>query len=301
MNLILFYTLLSLSAQSAVVTKANFDPALLKQVDQCKTHSNLFPTVYLLKQWHLPPQTNTRIPSKENASLPQTANQEQIYNQLSTWVKEGVVDTVIAEGCEGEIDSQFKEVFQGWSFQDLEKRSKEPDYSRILAHPVVKLEAKYGAQVRSLCGDNSLEIKNSQLALSDARAAVGYYSRLNQFKDKPELLKPYLEGARQVYTLPETASVSLALKTVAEDFKKSWTRFEDSSHQRNLAFSEKAASASTKKPIPLVIGGLHVRDLKKALERKKLNCVIFEPLAYQNDEETMQDNLKKVMNEMKVK
>ncbi len=279
-------------ALNAQAEKSAFDAKLLKKVDTCAPQAANAPTVYLVKQWHLPPQANTKTPSKGVTTLPQAVNQEQIYQQLIAWVESAQIDTMIAEGCEGEITPQFKEVFQGWSYSDLEARAKDADYAKILAHAVVKAEVKSTDKVSSFCGDSLSEIKRSQAALSDARAAVGYFSRLSEHRDHPEKLKPYLEGVREVYSLPKDASVTVALKAVANDLKKSLDQFQKSTHERDLAFVRKINQVKSNKPIALVIGGLHAQDLKAIFGEKKINCLIFEPLAYQNDEEAMRETLK---------
>ena len=72
-------------------------------------------------------------------------------------------------------------------------------------------------------------------------------------------------------------------------------RFSDSTHERNLSFTRKINQAKTSKPVVLVIGGLHANDLKQVFESKKMNCVILEPMAYQNDEESLNQNLQKII------
>ena len=273
----------------------SFNPKLIKKVDVCTNVADgKAPIVYVLKQWHLPPSVDTKTnpPAKP---LPQTKNQTQIYDQLSEWVRSGSIDTAVAEGCEGELGPKMKEAFQGWSYSDLEAHVNDKNYSEILAHPVLKLQAKFPKDVHSICGDSLSEIKRSQLALSDARADVGYFARLSENLDQPAKLKPYLDGAIEAYHLPEKTTGVEALKEVARDLKKSLDLFQDSTHERDLSFVRKINTADSKKPAVLVVGGLHAEDLKEILEKKKMNCVIFEPLAYQNDEEALSRKLKEAL------
>jgi hypothetical protein len=272
----------------------SFNPKLVHVVDQCAVSTQKSPTVYLVKQWHLAPNTNTKL-NPPVKPLPQTKNQTQIYDQLGEWVQNGVLDTAIAEGCEGEVGPKLKEAFQGWTYEDLTKHVNDKNYSELLAHPVLKFQAKYSSKAKSYCGDSLSEIKRSQVALSDARADVGYFGRLSENQDKPEKLKPYLDGVIEMYHLRANSGYTDALKAVAIDLKKSLDIFQDSTHERDLAFIRKINTVDSPKPTVLVVGGLHAQDLKDSLEKKKMNCVIFEPLAYQNDEEAMSKKLKSLL------
>jgi hypothetical protein len=269
----------------------SFNPKLIKKIDSCALVNNAkTPTVYVLKQWHLPPSVNT----KENPvskSLPQTKNQTQIFDQLSEWTEKSDIDTAIAEGCEGSIDSKMKEVFQGWSYADLEVAKTQKDFDSILSHPVVKLKVRY-PNVNAVCGDSLSEIKKSQLALSDSRADVGYLARLSENKNQPASLTPYLESVVEAYHLRPDVTLADAQKALSTDLKKSLSIFQDSTHERDLSFIRKVNTLASQKPSVIVIGGLHASDLKQILEDKKMNCTIFEPLAYQNDEEALSKQLK---------
>jgi hypothetical protein len=274
------------------VSALSFNPKWVKEVDHCtKTPENTNPEIIILKQWHLIPSANTKNPPKEAKPFPQAQNQIEIYGQVSEWVNHGEVDTVIAEGCEGKIDSSTKEAYQGWNFSDLVAKSKDSKYSEILAHPVMKLKVKY-PNLNAICGDNLAEIKKSQLALSDARADVGYETRLTENKEDPKKLKIYLEGAREAYSLPKDASVEDVIKAVKNDLKASIQHFQDSTHARDLSFVKAMTHSDSKKPVVMVVGGIHAEDLKKILNESKLNCTVVAPISYQNDEEGMTDKLK---------
>jgi hypothetical protein len=268
----------------------SFNPKFLKQVGTCTPGSERSPTVYVVKQWHLAPTVNTKTnpPAKP---LPQTANQTEIYNQLSEWVKNGTIDTAIAEGCEGEVGPSLKDAFQGWSYSDLQAHVTDKNYPELLAHPVLKLQAKYPKQAKSFCGDNVTEIKKAQLAMSDARADVGYAARLEEYENNPAKLKPYLEGVISVYQLKSTTTEKEAELAVSADLKKSMETFQATLHTRDLSFAQKIETVNSPKPTALVIGGLHTQDLKAVFESKKMNCVIFEPVSYNSDEELLSKKL----------
>ena len=269
---------------------------LIHSVDTCAPVADAKkPAVVIIKQWHLPPSVNTKTAAPGRAPLPQAKNQKEIYEQLSAWVKSSSIDAVIAEGCEGEITPKFKDVFQGWSYADLDARKNDKDYPAILSHAVVKLKVSYPDQVKALCGDSLNEIKKSQVALSDSRADVGYFSKLSENQNNPAKLKPFMDGVIEAYKLKSDATVLDAEKALALDLKSSLTRFQDSTHERDLSFVRKVSLADSQKPVVIVIGGLHAQDLKQILEDKKMNCVIAEPVSYQNDEEAMNSKLKSLV------
>jgi hypothetical protein len=277
----------------------SFNPKLIKKVDQCaEVKDKTAPSVFVIKQWHLTPGANTHTGPK--VVLPQAENQKQIYQQLGDWESHHEASAILAEGCEGEVNAEMKEVFQGWSFHDLESEYKmhPKDFSGVLAHPVVMTKVSH-PEARVFCGDNLSEIKKSQLALSDARADVGYLTRLNEKKDQPELLKPYLNDVIDLYHLKKDATIADAQKALVSDLKATLTIFQSSTHLRDQSFVNEAlklsqAKESAQKPVVIVIGGLHASDLKADLEAKQLNCTVFEPLAYHNDEEALAARLKEL-------
>ena len=78
--------------------------APLKKVADCRNGQG-DKHVLVVKQWHLPPTTVTKG-FKEK--YPQEMNQTEIFNALEERIKKKKLDLVIAEGCEGEIDENFK-------------------------------------------------------------------------------------------------------------------------------------------------------------------------------------------------
>ena len=268
----------------------SFNPKLIKKVGECSGAADGQQSIYLLKQWHLPPSVNTKAEALGTAH-PQKENQTQIYDQLSEWVKAGSIDRILAEGCEGDL-TQLKEAYQGWTLRDLKSHANESKFNEILSHPVLKIFAKYQSSVSAYCGDNLTEIKKSQLALSDARADIGYYSRLEQYRKDPAKLKPYLDGVTETYHLKKETKVEDALFALKLDLKASIKQFQTSTHERDLSFLKSLPKRDlSKKPTIVVIGGLHTQDLKQIFEENKLPCLIFEPLSYQNDEEAMLNKL----------
>ena len=269
----------------------------LKEVGECLHPKPNTPTVYIIKQWHLASNVNTHDQTKQ--LIPQAANQAQIYRQLEEWLQQKKIDTVIAEGCEGEIDATstppFKTVFNGWSMDELKKKASDPGFADIATHAVVKLEAKYGTSVRSLCGDSEAEMKNTEIALSDARGDAGYLGRLMQNQKDPQAqaAKTYLEGTIDALKLKPQTTVPEAIAALKKDLKKVIQQFLEADHRRNEKAVEVALKAQTQLPIPIVFGGLHGNDLKKLLEKKGAHCKVFEPVSYQNQEEKFMTELQK--------
>ena len=132
--------------------------------------------VYIIKQWHLSPNESTTDILKSK-SLPQFDNQIDIYNKSIKLIKKNS-KTIIAEGCEGEIDHEFKLKFNGWGMSDLIERKDLSDFDDILAPVPMKLKAKFGKKLRVVCGDNDELIKKNNLAFSDTKAYSGFFQRL---------------------------------------------------------------------------------------------------------------------------
>lgn len=262
---------------------------LLKKIEACKATSSPI-HVWLVKQWHLSPGVDTHM---HRDLKPKAApNQREIYDQLAAWVQQKKVDTVLAEGCEGEITEAFKPVFNGWSYADLVAQASLSGYDAIPTHAVVKLEAKMTDQVLSMCADDLSEVKKGQLALSDMRGDAGFLSRLQQYRDNPHLAEFYLDGVKDSFHLKKRPTVSDALRLVKIDLKKSFQKFQSSLQTRDRKVIRTILAQKTQKPIVVVFGGLHANDLKAQMEKQKLNCEIYEPLHYANDEEQLLDRLK---------
>lgn len=264
-------------------------PDLLKKIESCTQTSSPI-HVWLVKQWHLSPSVDTH--AHRDLKPKAAPNQREIYDQLAAWVQQKKVDTVLAEGCEGEITEAFKPVFNGWSYSDLAAQVSLSGFDAIPTHAVVKLEAKMTDQVLSMCADDLNEVKKGQLALSDMRGDAGFLSRLQQYRDNPHMAEFYLDGVKDSFHLKKRPTVSNALRLVKDDLKKSFQKFQNSLQARDRKVIRTILSQKTKKPIVVVFGGLHADDLKSQMEKQKLNCKIYEPLHYANDEEKLMDELK---------
>ena len=105
---------------------------LLKKVGQCSPQKSA-KTVYLVKQWHLAPDVDTTN-LDTGKKQPQYQNQFEIFSAISQMITEKKIDTTVAEGCEGVMDSKSKESFNGWTFEKLAKEINDPKYPSILTH-----------------------------------------------------------------------------------------------------------------------------------------------------------------------
>ena len=75
--------------------------------------------IYLFKQWHVAPRIDTK--NKPNGDYPQKENQLAIYRSLISLINKNKVDTVVAEGCEGEVTIDFPTRFNGWTISDIRR------------------------------------------------------------------------------------------------------------------------------------------------------------------------------------
>lgn len=283
----LLLTLLLLTASSHAADS-------LKKVSACKTTASV-KTVYFVKQWHLNAGDNTKT-QPDLKKYPQAQNQQEIYQMLFEWIAAKKIDTVIAEGCEGEMNASFKPAFNGWTYADLNKISKKPEYSSIATHVGLKAEARFGDQVRTICADDAAKIKEGLVALSDMRGDLGYWMRLKQHVADPARAKPYLDGVVEMFKLKPTTTVAEAIEVVRTDLKKAFVTFTASLQARNQKVIEQVKAEKSNKPIVVVYGGLHIDQLKELAEKENLNCEVFEPLHYDNQESKLMEDFKAAIN-----
>ncbi len=242
--------------------------------------------VRIIKQWHLPPTTITKG-FKEK--YPQETNQTDIYKQLNELVKKKKLQVLMAEGCEGEINQEFKLKFNGWDYASLKKISQTKTFSRILTHVPLKLAARHGAKLRTLCGDNEKLIQEGNLRISNLRGWLGFWSRLTENNTDHDRLKMYAEAAADLLKLPRTTKVEKLLAIIKSNMKSDLDAFLKSLRERNEGFV-KLAKDTDFTAAAIVIGGLHAEDLRTKLQDAKFNCDVFEPAGYQPaDEKLIQD------------
>src|SRR4051794_28584813 len=110
--LILLGLLLTSSAHASSVPQVN--PLWGKETFQCHAKDAAgAKRVWIFKQWHPAPEVNTRDLTKAKA-LPQRENLEFIYRQLDSWIRDGKLGALVAEGCSGEITPASNLRVNGW-------------------------------------------------------------------------------------------------------------------------------------------------------------------------------------------
>lgn len=263
------------------VAKPSLNDSLGKQTQTCEPKSQSSKKhVWIFQQWHLSPSVNTqKNPEKKH---PQQENQTAIYTQIDQWVSQGLIDLVLAEGCEGEINHQFSKVFNGWSMKGLKSKSKTPQFKEIISHVPMKLEAKYQAKLKTVCADDDSLIKKQNLALSDARGALGFLTRIDQYKNNPQKSKGYLEGVRDVYQLSSIPSPKTASQILIKKIRASIKGFKNIIHLRNKKAVEIIQTSKESEQV-LVIGGIHAHGLVAQLEKLNMACTVVEPRGFRND------------------
>lgn len=258
-------------------------PSLGKITQRCKPiDGGRF--VLLLKQWQLGSSVDTReLPASQ--PIPQRANQIALYRMLDQWIATKRLKNLVSEGCEGVLDDRTRTKLQGWSVSDLKIRVASPSYAEIMTSPVFKAEAKYGKDVHSQCGDTEEGIREADLASSDARGAAGFLGRLEEFKDRPERAKTYLDGVVQVYKMPTSTSMPQAVSRLRAELKSALERVAKANVTRDLKMVEALSSLPEPHPAALVVDGAHVPRLIQEFQRLKWNCAIVEPAGYRRDSE----------------
>lgn len=224
--------------------------------------------VILVPQWHLPSNLNTRF---SKAQLPQDRSQNAIYQELSSWIDLNYSKIFIIEGCEGVLNSDLS--FNGWTLQQLKQAE---SIDPIQTHVGLKLLAKFNSKIRVECGDNQDLIKEHQLSLSNIRGLAGYKIRLAQANLSKLNRDSYLASAKQALNLPAASNEKKVLKKIDTDLALEINNFENLLKQRNQAFLAKIKNLQGRKVI--IIGALHIEDLKSSLDAGKIPYAVWRPL-----------------------
>lgn len=262
-----------------------------KTIHTCKAAKADVPTVHFFKQWHLSSGVNTR---ENQSQFPQTRNLESIFLQLDQWVKNRKITAVVAEGCTGTLDhtSDFK--VNGWTIRELVKSSSKTGFAKIPTSVPMKIEARFGSGIITLCGDEAELVREQLLAFSDAIADAKYLSKIVPNRKDPEKIRSYLDDVTGFLKIPKDTSVDGVIASLKEDFQKTLIRVQAAIDNRNRNLVSTIVS-SQKKQIAVVYGGMHAEGVKTLLEEKGMNCRIIEPVGYQNDEAELLKQLSKAV------
>jgi hypothetical protein len=216
----------------------------------------------------------------------QEKNQSAIYLALADKIKNKKLDLVIAEGCEGEINDQFTGVYNGWDLPSLKGQAQRKGFDRILTLVPMKLEARYGEKVQTVCGDNEQLIQEGNLRLSNMRGWVGFLEQLSEPGSDEEKRKNFASAAAAL--LKESAETPAAelIPKIKEKLGVELEAFTKSLSDRNDGMV-KALEGKTFKAAAIVIGGLHADDLKSKLEAAGFSCEVDEPSGYRREDEEL--------------
>jgi len=293
---IIFLTLnLTQLIQNVIAGELKINPKFSKITEKCKNKKHTGRTVYFFKQWHLASSINTK---EKQDSSPQEQNLEAIYLQLNEWVKSKSINTIVAEGCTGTIESNSDYKVNGWRVSDLEKIKYKPGFQKIGTSVPLKIEAKYGNGIQTICGDDTALVKEQLLAFSDASADVKYLSKILENKNNPSLIRSYLDDVIQFLKLPKSASVNEIIQALKNDFNQTINRVQDAISKRNKNLV-KIITSNNETNIAVVFGGMHAEGVKQLLEEQNFNCHIIEPEGYKNDEDELLNDLSKAVNKIK--
>ncbi|MAZ47158.1 MAG: hypothetical protein CME65_01260 [Halobacteriovoraceae bacterium] len=247
-------------------------------ISSCSSEKN---RVVLIKQWHLTPQTKT-LNIEKAMQIPQFENQKDIYLKLVKLKQENKLDLVIAEGCEGELSENFDEIYNGWNLKSLKANLKSSQYENILAPIPMKLKARF-SKLKVLCGDNLNLVKKHLKSASDMRGFFGFYQKLTELKQvgDEERFSLYQRKLKEVY--PDLGPDHDPIKFSKSGVINSLGEFERLLKERNKNFEKIILENIERDPV-VIIGGLHVEDLKQRLENKSIEVEVIVPAGYRDDE-----------------
>lgn len=266
------------------------DPTFGKISASCQKSSSP-KHVWLFKQWHLGPKVNTFL-NQDFSKLDQERNQTAIYLQIAKWIETNQVDLVLAEGCqENELTEKSSIAINGWNISQLKKVALDNNFSQIVSSVPLKLEAKFASKVKTVCGDDLALIEKNGLAFSDARAAIGFLSRINQYKGEDKSLTRYLEAAREAYKLSSKTKKDAIVKHIVGKLKAAVVAIEKATNDRNQILIRKIILEKNKEQT-VVYGGIHAEGIVRGLEENQINCDVVTPVGYQDSETELLTTLK---------
>ena len=242
--------------------------------------------VILMKQWHLDSKTNT-VNITKSKELPQFANQYSLYKKIESYLVEDKNTVVLAEGCSNKkINHHFKQQFNGWTVSLLKEKLADKNFEYILAPIPMKIAAKF-PDVEVICSDSEKLIKENLLAFSELKGHINFYLKFKSSKGTKRYTQ-FIEAYRELYpkeNINDYEGHALA-KSLA--FLNS---FEEKLYQRNDYFIDKIKQYKKDKNVIVVIGGLHVEDLKSRLTFGE----VYTPEGYVDQDRELIQSFKRVL------
>ena len=246
------------------------------------------PTI-IVSQWHPLAGFSSK---QDRRPPPQAENQIAIYYQLSAWIDEGHLQTVIAEGCEGEIDDSFEDAFNGWTLKEL-KDLPPGKLDTLITHVGLKMKAKYGDKVRVVCGDDSSLVVKHMLVLSDLRGLSSFAVRISQLGNEPAKRDEYLKQLRTVLKLPETAGENDVYEKLMASLRAKMGEFEELVNERNEVFVKTIKKAPGRSAV--VVGAIHVPGIESKLRSEKIDFATYQPTGLRAEDRDLLEKLKELL------
>ena len=251
-------------------------------------------TVYIIKQWNLPATTVTRGFKEKYV---QEKNISAIYQDLVDKIKKKKFDLVVAEGCEGEINSEFSQTFNGWDLETLKKESHLKNYDRVITNIPLKIEARFGDKIHAICGDSLKQIQEGNVRVSNLRGWMGFWERLkNSPKESghDENLKLYAEAAADLLKISRTTPLAEIRKQIQAQIKSELESFKVSLTERGGAFA-KVLHDQDFTNAAVIVSGIQASNVKSKIEEAGMDCVVLTPPGYSTSEENLLRDFEKAI------
>lgn len=248
--------------------------------------------VLIFKQWHLPAKADASN-IEESKKIPHYQHQKDLYLLLINALEVEGYNTLVSEGCDGEINENFKKTFNGWNYKKLLEKRDESSFIDILTLTPLKVEVKR-PETTVICGDSEKLLKENQLAMSDLRGFLGFYLRLHQKSGDEK----YLEIVKKALKDLGHGDVADPLAFVHNKVIESWDRVFKYIYERNDKFVSVISKLGTNYPM-VVIGGIHAEDLQQKLMAKGIPVRIITPKDYPNQDEELIKKLSGVIEKLK--
>jgi hypothetical protein len=273
----ILFLLLGFLAVTANADDLKLDPNLGKVLESYKA-PNSKGDIWILKQWHLPPNTNTQN-IELSKTLPQYENQKSLFLITKSWIESGKVKVLVSEGCSGELTAANPTKYNGWAAADLLKKITDPSYVEILTHVPLKLEVLFAEKLRTICGDDDALIRKSNMQLSEARGTAGFLGRIREYKNDPAKLKSYKEKAESLFRIPPGSSTEKVDKFLRDYLSTTLKKFMELTLERNKVVVNTIEKEKTM-PVVVIYGGLHASGIASLLKTAGYSYHVIEPKGY---------------------
>ena len=202
-------------------------------------------------------------------------------------INDDKIDLIISEGCEDEITNDSSLNFNSWTIKKLFKEKNNKNYSDIITLIPLKIKAKFGDDIKVVCGDNNELIKKHQISLSNIRGFYGFYLRLSQYEKGTDKYKKYLKSLETI----EKQKISDPITYCINKIKLNINEYNKILSERNDSFIKTIKKYYTKNNIAVVIGGLHFDDLSSKLVSNKIKSNLYVPNGYDQKSELIIKNI----------